>query len=497
MASKGKCFNMRPTTGRFRQDLMIEHVYRFRSTASLLGKHQELKNQEIYCSPLEDLNDPMEGFKDLIWSGDKIVWMNLLKHYLLCLDRACSLFVLMGNTVDIDLAFIPVLQTENDMLTQEHKDVYSEICDVFFKIPSVIEYAEGLSLSSCKRPIRRDELCYHLRTLHCHALNAILTTYKNCGLMTDSPGSNALAALCGKISIDSETLKMMDEHFDLADVLFFSFNSIYSQASLIGKYNNAARPANPNSNLIYYEFPNRYVKLIEKIVHWDWYMACFAANYTNSSMWGHYADNHRGVCLKFKTGVNGGNPVLTLNGITGWHVSKTEPNDIPLYGDKHHQLHKITYKSIYPEIDFFRSLGRLSGIALDWWYSDGHGHNSSCAHDIYDNKAEWRERYWAEFLTGQTTKLADWEYEEEYRVVLMDVITNYSDPSYRKLTYKFSDLEGIIFGINTAEDDKLSIFRLVEEKCSRENRKDFEFYQAYYAKSTGKIDVSKLDLIKF
>jgi hypothetical protein len=26
----------------------------------------------------------MEGFKDMFWLGDKIVWMNLLKHYLLC-----------------------------------------------------------------------------------------------------------------------------------------------------------------------------------------------------------------------------------------------------------------------------------------------------------------------------------------------------------------------------------------------------------------------------
>jgi hypothetical protein len=37
-----------------------------------LGERQELEKQEIYCASLAELNDPMEGFKDLIWSGDKM-----------------------------------------------------------------------------------------------------------------------------------------------------------------------------------------------------------------------------------------------------------------------------------------------------------------------------------------------------------------------------------------------------------------------------------------
>jgi len=44
---------------------MANCLYRFRG--SILGKHQELENQEIFCSSLETLNDPMEGFKDLFW----------------------------------------------------------------------------------------------------------------------------------------------------------------------------------------------------------------------------------------------------------------------------------------------------------------------------------------------------------------------------------------------------------------------------------------------
>ena len=46
---------------------MSEHLYRFRP--SVLGKHQELENPEIYFSSLDTLNDPMEGLMDLFWSG--------------------------------------------------------------------------------------------------------------------------------------------------------------------------------------------------------------------------------------------------------------------------------------------------------------------------------------------------------------------------------------------------------------------------------------------
>src|ERR1035438_6483306 len=157
---------------------MTQHLYRFRKT--VLGGFQELENQVIYCAPLKDLNDPMEGFKDLFWSGDKIVWRNLLKHYLLCLDHACILFMLNGNSTTIDLAALPALQTDDDLPTQEYKDAFKNSCEIFFNTPFVPECLDGLA--SRQRPIRRDELCSYLRMLHCHALNAIATSYRTRGI---------------------------------------------------------------------------------------------------------------------------------------------------------------------------------------------------------------------------------------------------------------------------------------------------------------------------
>lgn len=63
---------------------MVRPFYRFRSVDALLGEHAELDCQEIYFASSAELNDPMEGFKDLYWQGDEIVWRNLIRHYALC-----------------------------------------------------------------------------------------------------------------------------------------------------------------------------------------------------------------------------------------------------------------------------------------------------------------------------------------------------------------------------------------------------------------------------
>jgi hypothetical protein len=475
---------------------MPEHFYRFRST--VLGKHQELENQEIFFSTLESLNDPMEGFIDLFWSGDSIVWENLLRHYLLCLDRACIQFMLIGETEAIDLSSIPVLETDNDLPTQEYRDLYKRICGAFLGIPAVREYVRGLS--SRTRPIRRDELRFHLRILHYHALNAIFSAYKDCGVTT--PGGDAFRELLQRVALRPEILgatNRLEAHHpevpDGSDRLFAVAAGVHLQQVLITKYNNPAGRANRNGDLIFDEFPDRYLKLLERMVYGDWYLACFSETCSNSSMWGHYANNHEGVCLKFAaTPTAGQESSLALN--TGIRGSKANPKGEFIHSFANHTFHKVNYQGTFPAIDFFRSLGRLRGIALGWWYSDGHGNNSSCAHDVHGDAAKWMEKYWGEFLASQSTKLEDWSYEKEYRLVLNELIVDFADPLKRKLKYRFSDLKGIIFGMNTPKEDKLAIIGVIQEKCRSENREDFEFYQAYYAKHSGSIEAVPLTLIR-
>ena len=63
----------------------IMEVYRFRSIEALLCEYQELENKTIYFASPDQLNDPMEGYRDIVWRGDKIVWTNFFKNYVFCL----------------------------------------------------------------------------------------------------------------------------------------------------------------------------------------------------------------------------------------------------------------------------------------------------------------------------------------------------------------------------------------------------------------------------
>ncbi len=65
---------------------MAKRFYRIRNLDALLDKYEELENQEILFQETEKLNDPMEGFMDFVFKGDKTVWRNFFKHYILCFE---------------------------------------------------------------------------------------------------------------------------------------------------------------------------------------------------------------------------------------------------------------------------------------------------------------------------------------------------------------------------------------------------------------------------
>jgi len=85
-------------------------IYRFRPINSILSEedlkgenlnnkksYDELRAQEVYHSPLHLLNDPMEGYMDIVWQGDNVVWKNLIKHYVICLEHVINLSFLLSK----------------------------------------------------------------------------------------------------------------------------------------------------------------------------------------------------------------------------------------------------------------------------------------------------------------------------------------------------------------------------------------------------------------
>lgn len=210
----------------------------------------------------------------------------------------------------------------------------------------------------------------------------------------------------------------------------------------------------------------------------------------NSSVWGHYGANHTGACLIFNTDQHESNHYLNLRGINGWGSSG------PIQGNIKLQLHPISYAKGFGKIDFFRSLGRLpiSTLNSTWYGLDGK--SSECANEIFNNEEEWQKNYWKNFYRDITIKSDDWEYEKEFRLILSSSLDSYSNPGDRSLTYDFSSLEGIIFGIKTSKNDKLSIIKIIEEKCKQAKKNDFKFYQAYYSPTSKLIEHTEMRLLK-
>ena len=88
----------------------MAHLYRLRPLKYLLGEeYRELEQQSIYFASLEELNDPMEGFRDIVWQGDQIVWTNLFRHYLYCFYLTYGLIRLVGDSRKIEPQEIPIM----------------------------------------------------------------------------------------------------------------------------------------------------------------------------------------------------------------------------------------------------------------------------------------------------------------------------------------------------------------------------------------------------
>src|SRR5690606_29889412 len=119
--------------------------YRFRRINSLLGEFEELENQSTYFAEPESLNDPMERLRDTYWRGDFIVWRNFFRHYLLCLERLCSLLIISGEEYPITTAHMPVFSGEEDFPTPMYQELFVNITNKFFDNESLIKLIESIS----------------------------------------------------------------------------------------------------------------------------------------------------------------------------------------------------------------------------------------------------------------------------------------------------------------------------------------------------------------
>ena len=489
-------------------------VYRFRSTEVLLDKYQELENQTIYFASPDELNDPMEGFRDIMWCGDKIVWQNFFKIYVYCLHVIYSLFRTTGGSKELDASDIPTYGQWRRTLAPEEQKLFDDIWDGFLNLPNIPEIIEALA--NTNREIRYRELKYYLRLMHSSVLNEIIGSYIAHNILPESerPEPNKKSCAQAPLKRILTTIKRNEEgktekeiHLDLLNFeaadnnhfIFWYLNNLTSPEKLrknnqlfingflgtcLRKIRRRLLPSwyaacfQKNNQLFICDFPSIYLREIGWRLLPSWYAACFTKSYHNSSVWGHYGDQHSGVCLIFDF-----KRAPQLNRI---EFHQGAANRVPI------RFFDVNYEDKPSEIDFFGFIGTLLDRDLrKLWFTDDKGNTSESLPTDIDVSLE---NYWDSSIHDITIKTKDWKYERECRLILQDIAEHFDEKDRRKLSYNFYWLKGIIFGINTSYEHKLRIIEIILNKCEEYNRTDFKFYQAYYSPEAGNIQKYRIPL---
>lgn len=271
-----------------------------------------------------------------------------------------------------------------------------------------------------------------------------------------------------------------------------------------------------NGIKIRFLFPKSYMAGLKKLLYPAFFITCFSHNNTDSSMWGTYADSHRGICLVYETEVEDSEP-RDDNDVSLKSTESTENVEdnkasfnatredesvgkFPLYADPEYcgeghrrgkanfttEPKKVNYHGTVHERNFFDSLGSLTRRAFDQWLTSRNGERS-CIHKYQSREEEnvWIDRYWDTFSEAFTQKMPVWEHEGEYRILISDAFNRFYGKDRIYLEYDPEKLTGIIFGVNTSIFDKMRIINAVSEK----KLNHVKFYQATYDDSKQEINI--------
>ncbi|WP_143085799.1 hypothetical protein [Halogranum rubrum] len=454
-------------------------VYRFRPMENLLNRYHELENQELVLSSPRDFNDPIEGYQDVFWEGDEVLWENLLRHYLLNLLSAANTCLIFDDDGFDDYAIQPEL-TRDSLPTDEYRELFDSVCQSFFhergfaRVPS--------SLASLPEPLRRKSLQLVLSALHFPALASVLDILRDSNIIPETlfevPNSadpdtvlEILDSLSAVMDDEDETqwLESMASHVGSHKSHAFLQQALQTGADELELHMK-------KKILLFASFPGRYVREVcDSLIHPNWHTLCFARECTNPSMWATYADEHRGAALMFRTDSqsDGAWSELNVNGRTGWQGSE------PIFDQIQASLYAVDYESPPPQVNFFKFLGNLPRPTLESaWHSTADGETSPIVDEILEDEESWRDDLWDHFRSMTTTKLEQWEHEQEIRMVLPDLLD--SEGPRRKVTFDLSQLAGVVFGLRTCLEDRFEVMRILSESSQDGDSPPVEFYEMVF-----------------
>ena len=416
-----------------------------------------LINSEIYFSELTELNDPIEGFKDVYFQGDFVIWKNFFKNYIRALLESFFYAFLSENIAES--CFIPIYHVKDKYFDELYeKPWFQKIPTLFVSHPFVSSFIKKL----CGKKITEEQLLFFMQILHPFALDIAFQDFIDNNLVKEAPvfikdqinniEKIGLSALFSTVNQNSGWF--VSELNNIMETLFLFLD------------NNSKN----NNKFLFFDYPKLFVSKIKDIMYPPFYVACFTNDPNNSSMWGNYANSHKGICLKFNC--DGNLPLLVPY---SWdNRTGMKKGFIP------HSIQDIKYSNDLISLNFFENMGNISdAILARLWLVDSDTKQLTSVKTIND---ETRDRHWKYIYDSLSQKTKDWEKEQETRILLTSHLFDLSRKEDRCIKYKFNCLDGIIFGMKTSDFDKNEIIKIIMDKCKNENRTNFNFYQEYYDK---------------
>lgn len=487
-------------------------LYHYRPIESAL---LEIGNCTFHFASRDELNDPIEGYVCVYWQGDKAAWEGLLRNYICSLTQAIELYLLEADE--------KVLRTKS-LMVDIHKfdnvpmgEYLKKLGDSFLQEASVKKLTDFYGKNNLK--CSKNEIQLVLRFVHRKALNLCFKNLAEKNLIpTDTatlvqrtmPDTHEfpIELLNHTLHDEAQRLALIkiaeDAYEDIVELQHVQFGMDNEDFLYGDRYENAVSAENNTEICIHsgtenntqkntenthnerqhrnwlsimIDFPKNYVSELENMIYPEGFVVCFSGKNDDSSMWGNYANSHKGVCLIYESIENGNGSQHIPVAINGRKTYCPLP------------VEKMNYGGQVIERNFFETFGRLTYNQIESWLTGTEG-ISECFKSITKDEASWRDSYWRIYNDKFLRKLEAWKHEDEYRMMISNTFFSYDKPKSRNIPYDPSALKGVIFGIQTSEYDKKRVVEALIKTGKVFN--DIEFFQAEYDDLNQKINVRKM-----
>ena len=453
-------------------------LYHYRSVKNAL---LEIENGTLHFSAREDLNDPLEGYVRVFWQGDKAAWEGLFRNYICSLSQARDIYLVQGDEDTLRKKSLLVDLHRFDDLPLGSK--LKELGEQFLnneKVRSTAEFYGGHAYR-----VQEKELKWILLQIHGEAMQILIRYYWDTKFVLRAEAESILQGFPGEdnstFSDNQKLLEGVDPSvrecfFGQAAAIVEDMHDFYylqlgleEDGFLYSSQKNGKKETIRTKRKwlsVAVDFPNLYIEQLKAMLYPESFIVCFSGMNNDSSMWGTYADNHRGVCLIYET---------------------DEENCLHVKGGQAYNMEAkpVIYGGERIERNFFETFGRLTYNQVRDWLTGTEG-LSSCMESFSDRDV-WRNRYWEVDSAKTYRKMKEWEHECEYRIAYSNFLGTMDSEENRNLKIDPKQLKGIIFGMHTAEQDRKRLFEKLLLNAG--NYAHIKFYQAEYDEERQSISV--------